>query len=98
MLHVLDYSFGALLSLFPHISDEPIVISLYVFLLCNHRCPVGSSSMLIPALFCEQQKKMQIVFGAHFTQKMLDLGFVCFFLCTLYCKQHNQPPNVQLGL
>lgn len=61
---------------FTHVPDEPIVISLCVFLLGSHRCPVGSSNMLIPALVCEQQKKMQIVFWAHFTQQMLDLSFV----------------------
>lgn len=61
---------------FPHVPDEPIVISLYVFLLGNHRFPVDSSNMLIPALVCEQQKKMQIDFLAHFTQKMLDLSFI----------------------
>ena len=82
---------------FTHFPDEPTVISLH-HALVRHTCPVCSSNMLIPALVCEQQKKMQVVFWHILPQQMLVLSFVWFFLCMLYCKQHNQPLNVQLAL
>jgi len=61
-------------ALFP---EAPTVISLYHDLSCQDTCPGGSSNTLIPAIICEQQKKMQVVFsGIFYPQQTLVLSFV----------------------